>query len=175
MRPGGLASLLAGSRSPIQPRSGCQWPVASVSQRKKDPVSILSFPAVHSFFLPDSTPRVGFLSFFPSPPLFLILHQERCTRWDSHRLGYKVRLFRSRRPTGQRTVAPASVAARSSPVNGAPGAFFSSALACAALRMTALQNLPQAWRRLIFLLPVLVITLILATGLYNGSLPKPRL
>lgn len=41
--------------------------------------------------------------------------------------------------------------------------------------MTALQNLPQSWRRLVFLLPVLVVTLILATGLYNGSLPKPRL
>ncbi|KAL2017428.1 hypothetical protein VTK56DRAFT_2084 [Thermocarpiscus australiensis] len=41
--------------------------------------------------------------------------------------------------------------------------------------MSALQNFPQSWRRLVFLLPVLVITLILATGLYNGSLPKPRL
>jgi hypothetical protein len=39
--------------------------------------------------------------------------------------------------------------------------------------MTALQNLPQSWRRLVFLLPVLVVTLILATGLYNGSIPKP--
>ncbi|SPQ23515.1 aee1a434-95fe-40b3-8802-dd5a24d2d1e5 [Thermothielavioides terrestris] len=39
--------------------------------------------------------------------------------------------------------------------------------------MAALHNLPQSWRRLVFLLPVLVITLILATGLYNGSIPKP--
>lgn len=44
-----------------------------------------------------------------------------------------------------------------------------------AARMTALQNLPQSWRRALFLLPVLVITLVLATGLYNGSIPKPPL
>lgn len=41
--------------------------------------------------------------------------------------------------------------------------------------MSALQNLPQSWRRLVFLLPVLVVALILATGLYNGSLPNPRM
>jgi hypothetical protein len=41
--------------------------------------------------------------------------------------------------------------------------------------MTVLQSLPQSWRRVIFLLPVLVMTLILATGLYNGSIPKPTL
>ncbi|KAL2264341.1 hypothetical protein VTK26DRAFT_6584 [Humicola hyalothermophila] len=41
--------------------------------------------------------------------------------------------------------------------------------------MTSLQNLPQSWRRTLFLLPVLVISLILVTGLYNGSLPKPSL
>ncbi|KAK4150436.1 hypothetical protein C8A00DRAFT_18028 [Chaetomidium leptoderma] len=39
--------------------------------------------------------------------------------------------------------------------------------------MAAFHNLPQAWRRVVFLLPVLVITLILATGLYNGTIPKP--
>ncbi|KAJ4288790.1 hypothetical protein N0V88_007326 [Collariella sp. IMI 366227] len=41
--------------------------------------------------------------------------------------------------------------------------------------MTVLQNFPQSWRRLIFLLPVLVISLILATGLYNGAIPKPTI
>lgn len=41
--------------------------------------------------------------------------------------------------------------------------------------MSVLQNIPQSWRRLVFLVPVLIISLILATGLYNGSLPKPRL
>jgi hypothetical protein len=41
--------------------------------------------------------------------------------------------------------------------------------------MTALQKLPAAWRRLVFLLPVLVLGSILATGLYNGSIPKPPL
>ncbi|KAK4643878.1 hypothetical protein QC763_404310 [Podospora pseudopauciseta] len=41
--------------------------------------------------------------------------------------------------------------------------------------MAAFQNMPQAWRRLIFLIPVLIITLILASGLYTGSLPKPRM
>ncbi|GAB1315333.1 hypothetical protein MFIFM68171_05543 [Madurella fahalii] len=41
--------------------------------------------------------------------------------------------------------------------------------------MTTLQHFSQSWRRLVFLLPVLVILLILATGLYNGSLPRPRL
>jgi hypothetical protein len=41
--------------------------------------------------------------------------------------------------------------------------------------MTALQSLPQSWRRVVFLLPVLVMMLILATGLYNGSIPKPTL
>jgi hypothetical protein len=41
--------------------------------------------------------------------------------------------------------------------------------------MAVLQNLPQSWRRLVFLLPVVVISLILATGLYNGSIPKPPL
>ncbi|KAK0710282.1 hypothetical protein B0T26DRAFT_743378 [Lasiosphaeria miniovina] len=35
-------------------------------------------------------------------------------------------------------------------------------------------SVPQSWRRLLFLLPVLVIALGLATGLYSGSLPKPK-
>jgi hypothetical protein len=39
--------------------------------------------------------------------------------------------------------------------------------------MTVLQNLPQSWRRALFLLPVLIVTLILATGLHNGAIPKP--
>jgi hypothetical protein len=42
------------------------------------------------------------------------------------------------------------------------------------LGMAALQSLPQ-WRRVVFLLPVMVLMLILATGLYNGSIPKPTL
>ncbi len=41
--------------------------------------------------------------------------------------------------------------------------------------MTALQNIPQSWRRAIFLVPVAIITLLLATGLYNGAIPKPPL
>jgi hypothetical protein len=41
--------------------------------------------------------------------------------------------------------------------------------------MTALQKLPAARRRLVLFLPVLVVSLILATGLYNGSIPKPPL
>ena len=44
-----------------------------------------------------------------------------------------------------------------------------------AVRMTALQNLPQSWRRALLLLPVLIVTLILATGLHNGAIPKPTL
>jgi hypothetical protein len=42
-------------------------------------------------------------------------------------------------------------------------------------RMTALQKLPAARRRLVLFLPVLVVSLILATGVYNGSIPKPPL
>ncbi len=44
-----------------------------------------------------------------------------------------------------------------------------------AVRMAALQNLPQSWRRALLLLPVLIVTLILATGLHNGAIPKPTL
>jgi hypothetical protein len=40
--------------------------------------------------------------------------------------------------------------------------------------MTPLQNLPQSWRRVIFFLAILV-TLFLATGFYNGLIPKPPL
>lgn len=39
--------------------------------------------------------------------------------------------------------------------------------------MALLQNLPQAWRRALLLLPVLIVTLLLATGLHSGAIPKP--
>ncbi|KAH6640113.1 hypothetical protein F5144DRAFT_559402 [Chaetomium tenue] len=41
--------------------------------------------------------------------------------------------------------------------------------------MMPLQNLPQAWRRLVFFAPAFVVTLVLAAGIYNGSIPKPSL
>ncbi len=44
-----------------------------------------------------------------------------------------------------------------------------------AVRMSALQNLPQSLRRALFLLQVLIVTLLLPIGLYNGAIPKPTM
>jgi len=41
--------------------------------------------------------------------------------------------------------------------------------------MPPFQNLPHSWRRLVYLLPVFIVTLVLAAGLYNGAIPKPVL
>ena len=143
----GLLSLLA-------PSPGL--PVASVVARACQHSLISRRPLL--FFSRFSILSVGFLSFS-----FFLCFPTNIAPVDIPIDSDTVHFFRSRRPTGRSIANPPA---------------FSLGLtirACAGARMSALQNLPQSWRRLVFLLPVLVITLILATGLYNGSLPKPRL
>ncbi|KAK3349220.1 hypothetical protein B0T25DRAFT_237439 [Lasiosphaeria hispida] len=41
--------------------------------------------------------------------------------------------------------------------------------------MTAISAIPQSWRRLLFLLPIVIISLVVTAGLLHGPIPRPRL
>ena len=95
-----------------------------------------------------------------------------CTHWAQRHLDRRPNFHFVRSPRGPtpHTRAP------DSPTSFPPPRAAFPALLAMAVRMSALQNLPQSWRRALFLLQVLIVTLLLLpTGLYNGAIPKPTM